>query len=95
MSTDEISFDIPPDEFRVLGTQIVEMMLEAVQAEQSGPVLRQISGQHLRRLLEEPLPEQEGDAADPDNLVLQQISKCKQSRCLFWSNSLPVDRKAQ
>lgn len=64
MSIEEISFDIPPDEFRVLGTQIVEMMLEAVQAEQSGPVLRPISGQHLRRLLEEPLPEQEGDAAE-------------------------------
>ncbi len=52
MSTEEVSLDIPPDEFRALGAQIVEMMLEAVQAEQAGPVLRQISGQHMHRLLE-------------------------------------------
>jgi aromatic-L-amino-acid/L-tryptophan decarboxylase len=54
------SFDLSDDEFRRLGSQVVEMMHQAVLAEQSGPVMRHTSGSALHGILNEPLPSGEG-----------------------------------
>lgn len=50
------SFDLPDDELRRLGREVVELLIEAGAAERRDPVLRRVSGTELRALLDEPLP---------------------------------------
>lgn len=50
------SFDYSPEEFRRLGHQLVELMIDGIAAQQQEPVLRQVTGQESRALLDEPLP---------------------------------------
>ena len=65
-TTDHVSFDLVPDEFGRLGQRLIELMLEAFEAERSEPVLRSISGEELRGLLDEPLPQA---GSTPDNIL--------------------------
>jgi aromatic-L-amino-acid/L-tryptophan decarboxylase len=58
------SFDLADDDFRRLGREVIELMLEALTAEISDPVLRQASGADIRAPLDEPLPEKGAPAAE-------------------------------
>lgn len=73
MPHDDASFDLTPDEFRRLGQRVIEMMLETLEAERNGPVIRRISGDNLRALLNEPLPEQGGDINDLMTVWREQV----------------------
>ncbi len=52
-----ISFDLTPEELRQLGAELVELMADAIAAERSEPVLRAVSGEEMRSILDEPLPQ--------------------------------------
>ncbi len=51
-TADHVSFDLAPNEFGRLGDRLIELMLEALEAERSEPVLGSISGEELRGLLD-------------------------------------------
>lgn len=54
------SFELPAEELRRLGRQVVDLMIETIQAEREEPVLAPITGAELRAELDEPLPETGG-----------------------------------
>ena len=62
--TPHTSFDLADDDFRRLGHEVIELMLQALAAESADPVLRQASGAEIRALLDEPLPEEGTSAAE-------------------------------
>ncbi len=64
----DVSFDLPPEEFRRLGHQLIELMVETLEAERSDPVLRQVTGPEIRGMIDEPLPRQ---GHSPDDIMLQ------------------------
>lgn len=53
----EIDFDLPDEELRLLGHRVVDLMIEAIRAERSDPVLAPVSGPELKARLDEALPE--------------------------------------
>ncbi len=67
-TTDHATFDLAPDDFARLGARLIELMLEAFEAERSEPVLGDISGPDLRALFDEPLPQQ---GSPPDDILSQ------------------------
>lgn len=68
MSPDEPSFDLDADEFRRLGHQLVELMIEALAAERADPVLERVSGREIKDCFEEALPR----AGSPPERVLDE-----------------------
>ena len=62
----DVSFDLPPDEFRALGHQVIDLMAAALAAERADPVIRKVGGDELRALLDEPLPQ---SGCDPEHLL--------------------------
>ena len=54
MDNSLVPFDLDNAEFRELGRDLVELMLQAVSAEREEPVLRSISGPESRALFDEP-----------------------------------------
>ncbi len=65
-ATTDVSMDLPPDELRRLGHKVIELMLQAVEAERADPVLRPVTGPELRAMLDEPLPER---PSAPDDVL--------------------------
>ena len=66
--TEHVSFDLAPDEFERLGARVTQLLIEAFQAERSEPVLRSTTGEELRALLDEPLPQ---TGSTPDSVLTQ------------------------
>ena len=52
------SFDMDPQTFRRLGYQVIDLMADAVTQESSDPVMPQVSGQQMRAIFDDPVPEQ-------------------------------------
>ena len=61
-----MNFDLSDDELRRLGHEAIELVVAAVGAERRDPVIRPVSGQAIRALLDEPLPRA---ATAPDDLL--------------------------
>lgn len=51
------AFDFSRDDFCQLGHRVINLMADALAAEQTDPVIRPISGEEIRRRLDGPLPE--------------------------------------
>ncbi len=66
MPPDRPTFDLDPDTFRRLGHQLVEAMVEALEADRSDPILEQTFGRDLQDRFEQALPRR---GSDPESVL--------------------------